>query len=141
MTRAPQLSGRRHIFVTPVVAVSLLRFSICAFVCPRISCLFFYPGFFVTHFHAPISMACRDTLPSDTSFLLEYLEQLPYKSDSDGDEVEGYLGPDDGPVIIRAIDYAGYEDQELQSPPYRSRSLDSLTVMGQECESPLPSIN
>ena len=81
-------------------------------------------------------MACRDTLPSDTSFLLEYLEQLPYESDSDGDEFEGYLGPDDGPLIIRAIDYAGYEDQELQSPPYRSRSLDSLTVMGQECESP-----
>ena len=44
-------------------------------------------------------------------------------------------------VIIRAIDYAGYEDQELQSPPYRSRSLDSLTFMGQECESPLPSIS
>ena len=86
-------------------------------------------------------MACRDTLPSDTSFLLEYLEQLPYESDSDGDKFEGYLGPDDGPVIIRAIDYAGYEDQELQSPPYRSRSLDSLTVMGQECESPLPSIS
>ena len=58
-------------------------------------------------------MACRDTLPSDTSFLLEYLEQLPYESDSDGDKFEGYLGPDDGPVIIRAIDYTGYEDQEL----------------------------
>ena len=86
-------------------------------------------------------MAYRDMLPSDTSFLLEYLEQLPYESDSDGDEFEGYFGPDDGPVIIRAIDYAGYEDQELKSPPYRFRSLDSLTVMGQECESPLPSIN
>ena len=125
----------------PVAAVSLLRFSTCAFICPRISLFFFNPGFFVTHFHAPISKACHDKLPSDTSFLLEYLEQLPYESDSDGDEFEGYLGPDDGPVIIRAIDYAGYEDQELQSPPYRSRSLDSLTVMGQECESPLPSIN
>ena len=101
----------------------------------------FYPGFFVTYFHAPISMACRDTLPSDTSFLLEYLEQLPFESDSDGDKFEGYFGPDDGPVIIRAIDYAGYKDQELQSPPYHSRSLDSLTVMGQECESPLPSIS
>ena len=53
----------------------------------------------------------------------------------------GISRSDDGPVIIRAIDYAGYEDQELQSPPYRSRSLDSLTVMGQECESPLPSIS
>ena len=28
-----------------------------------------------------------------------------------------------------------------QFPPYRFRSLDSLTVMGQECESPLPSIS
>ena len=53
-----------------------------------------------------------------------------YESDSDGDEFEGYLGPDDGPVVIRAIDSAGYEDQEPESPPYRSRSLDSLTVIG-----------
>ena len=103
--------------------------------------MFFYPGFFVTYFHVPISKACRDTLPSDTLFLLEYLEQLPYESDSDGDEFKGYLGPDDGPVIIRTINYAVYEDQEIQSPPYRSRSLDSLTVMGQEYESPLPSIS
>ena len=72
-------------------------------------------------------MACRDTLPSDPSFLLEYLEQLPYEWDRDDDEFEGYLGPDDGPVIIRGIDSAGYEDQELHSPPCRSRSLD---VMG-----------
>ena len=81
------------------------------------------------------------SLPFDSSVLLEYLEQLPYESDSDGDEFEGYLGPDDGPVIIHAIDSAGYEDQEPRSPPYRSHSLDSLTVMGQECESPLPSIS
>ena len=86
-------------------------------------------------------MACRDMIPSDRSFLLKYLEQLPYESNSDGDVFEGYLGPDDGPVIIRAIDSAVYEDQELQSPPYRSRSLDSLTVMGQECKSSLPSIS
>ena len=65
MTRAPQLSGRRYLFVTPVAAVSLLRFSTCAFVCPRISCFCLYPGYFVTHFHVPISKACRDTLPSD----------------------------------------------------------------------------
>ena len=84
MTRAPQLSGRRHIFVTPIAAVSLLLFSTCASVCRRIF-FYFYPGFFVTHFHAPISMACRDTLPSDPSFLFKYLEQLQYESDSDGD--------------------------------------------------------
>ena len=51
-------------------------------------------------------MACRDTLPFDPSFLLEYLEQLPYEWDSDDDEFEGYLGPDDSPVIIRGIDSA-----------------------------------
>ena len=62
-------------------------------------------------------MACRDTLPSDPSFLLEYLEQLLYESDCDGDEFEAYLGRDDGPVIIRAIDSASYKDQERQSPP------------------------
>ena len=118
MTRAPQLSGCRHIFVTHIAADSLLRFSTCAFVCPRISFFFFDPGFFVTHFHAPISMTCRDTLPSDPSFLPKYLEQLPYKSDSDGDKFEGYLGPDDSPVIIRAIDSAGYEEREPQSLPY-----------------------
>ena len=87
-------------------------------------------------------MACRDTLLSDPLFLLEYLKQLPYESDSDGDEFEGYLGPGDGTVIFfRAIDSVGYDDQEPQSPPYLSRSLDSLTIMGQECESPLPSIS
>ena len=95
MTCAPQLSGRRHIFV------------MC----------FFNPGFFVKHFHAPISMACRDTLPSDTSFLLEYLEQLPYESDSDGDEFEGYLGPDDGPVIICSIDYAATSTKSFNLLP------------------------
>ena len=68
MTRAPQLSGRRHIFVTPVAAVSLLLFSTCAFISPRISCFCFDPGFFVTHFHAPISRACRNTLPSNHRF-------------------------------------------------------------------------
>ena len=80
-------------------------------------------------------------LHSDPSFLLEYLEQLPYESDSDGNEFEGHLGPDDGPVIIPAINSADYEDQEPQSPPYRSRSLDSVTIMGQECESPFRSIS
>ena len=137
MTRAPQLSGRRHIFVTPVASVSLLRFSTCAFVCHRISCFCLDPGFFVTHFHAPIGKACRDTLYTfRPSFLLEYLEQLQYESDRDDDEFEGYLGPDDGLVIIRGFDSAGYEVQELHSPPCGSRSLD---VMDKDFESPFPS--
>ena len=33
-----------------------------------ISCFCLDPGFFVTHFHAPISKACHDTLPSDHHF-------------------------------------------------------------------------
>ena len=53
-----------------------------------------------------IIMAHRDTLPSDPSFLLDYLEQLPYGSDSDGEEFEGYLDPAGGPIIIRNIDSA-----------------------------------
>ena len=83
-------------------------------------------------------MECCDKLPSDPSFLIKYLEQLPYESDSDDDEFEGYLGPDDGPVIIRSIDSAGYDDQKSHSLPCRSRLLD---VMGQEFESPFPSIS
>ena len=105
--------------MTPIAAVTLLRFSTCAFICPRLV-LVLDPGFFVTHFHAPISIACHDTLPSEPSFLLEYLEQLPYELGSEGDEFEGYLVPNDGPVIIYAIDSAGYKDQEPQYPPYLS---------------------
>ena len=70
------------------------------------------------------------------SFLLEYLEQLSYESDRDDDEFGGYLGPDDGLVVINGIDSAGYEVQESHSPPCRSRSLD---VMGKDFESPFPS--
>ena len=66
------------------------------------------------------------------------LEQRPYESDSDDDEFEGYLGTDNGPVIMRGIDSAGYEDQESHSSPCRSRSLD---FMGQEFESPFTSIS
>ena len=51
-------------------------------------------------------MACRDILLSEPLFLLEYLKQLPYESDSDGDELEGYLGPGDGPVIFSALSIA-----------------------------------
>ena len=80
-------------------------------------------------------MAHHDTLPSDLSFLLDYLEQLPYESDSDCDEFMGYLDPDDGPVIICYIDSAGYEDPEPTSSPYHSHLLD---ITGQECESSLP---
>ena len=65
MTRAPQLSGRRHIFVTPVAAVSLLRFSTCAFVCPCISCFVFGSWLLCNTFSC---LACRGTLPSDPSF-------------------------------------------------------------------------
>ena len=69
-------------------------------------------------------MAHRDTLlPSDPLFLFDYLEQLPYESDGDSDEFKGYLGPDDGPVIIRNIYSAGYKDQE-PSPSCYSHLLN-----------------
>ena len=48
-----------------------------------------------------LDMPCYDPL-----FLLEYLKQLPYESDSDGDEFEGYLGPGDGTVIFSALSIA-----------------------------------
>ena len=71
-------------------------------------------------------MAHRDTLPSDPSFLLDYLEQLPYDSDSEGDEFDGYLAPDSCPIIIRNIDSAGYEDQEPPSSPCNYHLLDKM---------------
>ena len=62
MTRAPQLSGRRHIFVTKCVTKKPgskqkqeMRGQTKAQVENR-------------SFHAPISKACRDTLPSDHRF-------------------------------------------------------------------------
>ena len=40
-------------------------------------------------------MARRSRLPSDPAFLLEYMQDLPVESDSDG-EFDGYLEADDG---------------------------------------------
>ena len=38
-------------------------------------------------------------LPSDPEFLLEFIDHLPEDADSD-EEFDGYLGPDDGPVVV-----------------------------------------
>ena len=135
MTRVPQLSGRRHIFVTPVATVSLLWFSTCTFVCPRISCFCLDPGFFVTHFHAPISKACRDMLPFDHRFCSSTWSNFRTNRIETTTNSRDILAQT-GLVIIHGIDSAGYEVQEPHSPPCRSRSLD---VMGKDFESPFPS--
>ena len=70
-------------------------------------------------------MACRDTLPSDTSFLLEYLEQLPYESDSDGDKFEGYLAQ-----MTAMLYYPLYRLRWLRGPRASISSL-SLPFAGQ----------
>ena len=73
-------------------------------------------------------MAARTKLPSDPSFILEYMQDMPSESDSD-DDFEGYLGPEDGPVAYRAAaDLAMMEREDACSPIRRSRSLDSLTA-------------
>ena len=73
-------------------------------------------------------MAARTKLPSDPSFLLEYMQDMPSESDSD-DDFEGYLGPEDGPVAYRtAADIAMVEREDACTPIRRSRSVDSLTA-------------
>ena len=75
-------------------------------------------------------------LSSDPEFLLELMQELPDASESE-DEFDGYLDPEDGPVILRRFD----RDEELQSPVSRARSLDSLCeareMLDHEPESPL----
>ena len=67
-------------------------------------------------------------LPSDPSFILEYMEDMPSESDSD-DDFEGYLEPEDGPVAYRAAaDIAMMEKEDACMPIRRSRSMDSFTA-------------
>ena len=64
------------------------------------------------------------------------MQELPDESESE-DEFDGYLDPEDGPVIPPRFD----RDEELQSPVTRARSLDSLCeareMLDHEPESPL----
>ena len=46
-------------------------------------------------------MASRSKLPSDPTFLLEYMEELPNESGSE-DEFDGYLGPEDGTCVFQS---------------------------------------
>ena len=75
-------------------------------------------------------MACRDTLPFDKSLLLEYLEQLPYESDSEDDEFEGYLGSDDGPIIkiFTSIFYTKLKNWAEKTIYFRKNSMASEKI-------------
>ena len=64
------------------------------------------------------------------------MQELPDESESE-DEFDGYLDPEDGPIMLRRSD----RDEELDSPLTRARSLDSLHeargLLDQDLESPL----
>ena len=62
-------------------------------------------------------------LPSEPEFLLELMQELPDESESE-DEFDGYLDPEDGPIMLRRSD----GDEELDSPLTRARSLNSSVV-------------
>ena len=74
-------------------------------------------------------MASRSTLPSDPTFLLEYIDELPNESDSD-DDFDGYLEPEEGPRVTRTED--ARENVELGSP-----SVDDAVEPIDDEESPL----
>ena len=81
-------------------------------------------------------MASRAALPSDPEFLIDFMHDLPVDSDSD-DEFDGYLEPEDGPVVFRSA-------AELDDEAYtlRSQSLQDLTELEEaglalQTESPL----
>ena len=81
------------------------------------------------------------SLPSDPDFLLEYMHDLPDKSDSD-DDFNGYLGPEDGTVAYRST--AEFEEgDEIPSRLRRSQSLHDLMELEQALmpESPLPGLS
>ena len=77
-------------------------------------------------------MARRSHLPSDPAFLLEYMQDLPVESDSDG-EFDGYLEADDGAN-------GDTHDEAATTPLRRSHSLDILQAVDEAAslpESPL----
>ena len=81
-------------------------------------------------------MASHAALPSDPEFLLNLMHDLPDESDSD-DEFNGYLEPEDRPVVFRS---AAELDDEAYS--LRSQSLQDLTELDEaskilQTESPL----
>ena len=79
----------------------------------------------------------RTSLPSDPNFLLELIDDIPEESGSSDEELDGYLGPDEGPVTFARGH--SVEDYDSGTTLARSRSLDSLTELEREqTESPLP---
>ena len=71
-------------------------------------------------------------LPSDPDALLEYLHDLPDKSDSDED-FDGYLDPEEGPVAYRSMEE--FEEEEPSPVVRRSLAVDDLS------ESPLSGLS
>ena len=70
------------------------------------------------------------TLPSDPDFRLALVSDIGDKSESD-DVFDGWLGPDDGPALVR--DYSDTDGERSPSPQQCSVSVD----MGLASESPL----
>ena len=80
-------------------------------------------------------MASRSTLSSNPDVLLEYMDNMPYESESD-DDFDGYLEPDEGPVAYRR----SQEIEEHSTPVRRTQSVNDLTSTGDlQSESPFPS--
>ena len=71
-------------------------------------------------------MASRAKISSDPAVLLEYMEVLSCDSESD-DDIDGYLGPEDGPVVCATIPEV-VEREGLCSLVWRSLSTDNLTA-------------
>ena len=67
-------------------------------------------------------MASRSTLSSNPDVLIEYMDNMPYESESD-DDFDGYLEPDEGPVAYRR----SQEIEELSTPVRRTQSVNDLT--------------
>ena len=73
------------------------------------------------------------TLPSDPDFLLSLMSELGDESESE-DEFDGWLGPDDGPLVLRGSSASPH----LRHSP-SLESLDLATVAAPHAtESPLP---
>ena len=73
------------------------------------------------------------SLSSDPQLLLEFMHELPDESESE-DEFDGYLDPEDGPVVL----CGSVHESEQFSSLTQACSLDSLTDTNQALESPLP---
>ena len=71
-------------------------------------------------------MASRAKLSYDPAVLLEYMEGLSCDSESD-DDIDGYLGPGDGPVACTTAPEV-VEREGLCSPVRRSLLADDLTA-------------